>query len=71
MDSVLCRLCGQYDDTVQDLLAGCTVLVGTEYEETQQRIDGGSRTVREATWDYRGANTVAPPAMGNRGGNGE
>lgn len=31
VESVLCRLCGQYDETVQHLLAGCTVLAGTEY----------------------------------------
>ena len=31
VESVLCRLCGQYDDTVQNLLAGCKVIVGTEY----------------------------------------
>ena len=31
VESVLCRLCGPYDETVQHLLAGCTVIVGTEY----------------------------------------
>ena len=31
MESVLCRLCGQYDETVKHLLAGCTVIAGTEY----------------------------------------
>ena len=31
MESVLCRLCRQYDETVQHLLAGCTVIAETEY----------------------------------------
>ena len=31
VESVLCRLCEQYDETVDYLLAGCTVLAGTGY----------------------------------------
>ena len=31
VDSVLCRLCRQYDETVQHHLAGCTVIAEKEY----------------------------------------
>jgi hypothetical protein len=49
VDSALCRLCRQHNETVQHVLIGCTILSGREYicEETQQCIDGAGSAVEQ------------------------
>ena len=67
VESVLCRLCGQYDETVQYLLAGCTVLAGKEYA----RRHNNALMVLAVQWDKQHGiieegTTVVPTALRER-----